>query len=404
MLAVDQLDPRIGEGGPCIGGDRREARIDLDECVEDHGRGGEPGEGLVVGGDHVPRSPGRARIGEHVRERGLVGVPVPALLDVGGAELPVALRIVDPGEQPVALLVAADVQEDLDDPVALLGQVVLPVVDLAVAPFPDAAVLELRRDLLAIEDLGMDADDQHLLVVGAVEDPDVTALRQPLLVAPEVIVVEILARGNLEAVDLDALRVDAAHHVLDRAVLAGGVHCLEADEHAIVVLRREPRLVLGEELDALLEDRTRFGLADAAGRRAGVEVAREPDLAARLHAELVDEAADSPRSDLGHRCFPCTAQAAAGAGAATAGAAVAARRRTMNLRTSSITSMVEAPAMHTAHCSTVRSTVSSTRWSGPNDVARKIVSTDRPAIRRRTGFSTSSLLNSVREAFAVSSA
>ena len=68
----------------------------------------------------------------------------------------------------------------------------------------------------------------------------------------------------------------------------------------------------------------------------------------------------------------------------------------MNLRTSSITRIVAAPAMQTAHCSTVRSVVSSSRWSGPNEVARKIVSTDRPAIRRRTGFSMSSLLNSVR--------
>ena len=40
----------------------------------------------------------------------------------------------------------------------------------------------------------MDADDEDLLVVGAVEDPDVAALRQPPRVAPQVVVVELLGR------------------------------------------------------------------------------------------------------------------------------------------------------------------------------------------------------------------
>ena len=35
---------------------------------------------------------------------------------------------------------------------------------------------------------------------------------------------------------MDALRIERAHHVLDRAVLAPGVHCLEDDQQGFVLL------------------------------------------------------------------------------------------------------------------------------------------------------------------------
>ena len=63
---------------------------------------------------------------------------------------------------------------------------------------------------------------------------------QLLRVAPEVVVVELLRRGDLEAADLDALGVHAAHHVADRAVLARGVHRLEDHDDPVGVLGREP--------------------------------------------------------------------------------------------------------------------------------------------------------------------
>ena len=62
--------------------------------------------------------------------------------------------------------------------------------------------------------------------------------------------VEILAARRLERVDLAALRVDAGHDVLDRAVLAGRVHRLEDGQHRPAVLRVEHVLQLGERLDA----------------------------------------------------------------------------------------------------------------------------------------------------------
>ena len=65
--------------------------------------------------------------------------------------------------------------------------------------------------------------------------------------------------------------------------------------------------------------------------------------------------------------------------------------------------MIKAPAtMQIAHCSTLSSTVSSTRWSGPNVVARKIVSSDSADVLSRMLFSRSSLLKTVRSSSDVS--
>ena len=126
----------------------------------------------------------------------------------------------------------------------------------------------------------MDPDDQDFLVVGAVEDADVAALGQLLLVAPQVVVVEVGAGRDLEAADLDALRVDAAHDVADRAVLAGRVHRLEDHHHAVGVLGGQAHLVLGQILDALGEDGLGLLRVDLAGP-GRVEVAFQPDASCR---------------------------------------------------------------------------------------------------------------------------
>ena len=99
----------------------------------------------------------------------------------------------------------------------------------------------------------MDTYNQHLLVVRAVEDADLTPRRNPGCVAPQEVVVELLRGGDFEAVHDDTLWVDATHHVADRAVLARGVECLQHDQEAVGVLGCESVLVLGEELDPVPE-------------------------------------------------------------------------------------------------------------------------------------------------------
>ena len=80
--------------------------------------------------------------------------------------------------------------------------------------------------------------------MGAVEDPDLPTGGQPLGVAPQKVMVELLRRRHLETMHGDALRVHATHHVTDRPVLTRRVERLQDDQHAVGVLRREPGLIL----------------------------------------------------------------------------------------------------------------------------------------------------------------
>ena len=233
--------------------ERRVLRVDVDQRLSDHGAGTDPRKPLAVGRDHIPGRPPGAGVTQHLRERLLVGIPGPALLHIVGRELPVVLGEVDAPQEADALLLLREVEEDLHDPKAVPGEIPLPVVDRFVPAFPDVVLARLGRELLAHEVLGMHTDDQHLLVVGPVEDGDLAPRRQPFLVAAKEVLIELPRGWDLEALDPHTLGVDATHHMPNRPVLACGVECLEHHEDAVRVLRREPRLVLRKQLDAVLQ-------------------------------------------------------------------------------------------------------------------------------------------------------
>ena len=65
--------------------------------------------------------------------------------------------------------------------------------------------------------------------------------------------VEFFRRRSAERDDLDALRVDARHDVLDRGILAGRVHRLEHDQKRVSVTRPQQLLGVGKGLLALCE-------------------------------------------------------------------------------------------------------------------------------------------------------
>ena len=83
----------------------------------------------------------------------------------------------------------------------------------------------------------MHAHDQHLLIVGAVEDADPAPLRKARVVRHRKSCSQFLGARMLEAEHLAALRVDAGHDVLDGAVLAGRIHGLEDQQHRVAVGR-----------------------------------------------------------------------------------------------------------------------------------------------------------------------
>ena len=105
----------------------------------------------------------------------------------------------------------------------------------------------------------MHAGDQHLLVIGAVEDADPPAFRQIARGAPQKIVLQFDGAGMLEAEDLAALRVDPGHHMPDGAVLSRRIHRLENQQDRIAVgcvvkllLRAQLRNVLLQQFLILL--------------------------------------------------------------------------------------------------------------------------------------------------------
>src|ERR1051325_3309638 len=82
----------------------------------------------------------------------------------------------------------------------------------------------------------MDAHDERFFVVAAVKDADASALGEMFGAAPQEIVVQLFGGGRLERCDFTTLRIDARHHVLDRAVLAGGIHRLKNNQYGPAVL------------------------------------------------------------------------------------------------------------------------------------------------------------------------
>lgn len=95
----------------------------------------------------------------------------------------------------------------------------------------------------------MYAGDDHLFVIGAIEDADPATLGQAAGGAPEKIVVQLFRTRLLEAEDLAAFRVDAGHDVPDSPVFSAGIHALKDQQERITVGRRVKALQCAQVLD-----------------------------------------------------------------------------------------------------------------------------------------------------------
>ena len=118
----------------------------------------------------------------------------------------------------------------------------------------------------------MHPHDEHVLVVAAVEDPDLAVRRRVAVHPPQVVVGQLLlASGALKLATLHALGVDVPEHVADGAVLAAGVHRLEHHEQLVAAVGVQEVL----ELLQAASHRTSGGPA-APAVLAAVEVAGVP--------------------------------------------------------------------------------------------------------------------------------
>ena len=81
----------------------------------------------------------------------------------------------------------------------------------------------------------MHANDEHLLIVGTVENADPPAFGKPASCAPEKIMFQLVGARLLETPNLATFGIDSGHDVLDGAVLAGSVHSLKNQQQRIAV-------------------------------------------------------------------------------------------------------------------------------------------------------------------------
>src|SRR5262245_21214434 len=133
--------------------------------------------------------------------------------------------------------------------------------------------------------------DQALFVVRPIEDADAAAFREQPRRPPEKVVIELFGRRRLERVDLTALRIDAGHHVTDRAVLAGRVDALKDQQHAPLVLRVELLLERGQPRGQVLEDLPCPLFVRVLERRPRLAVF-EPELPAVPNQKWIDDGAN----------------------------------------------------------------------------------------------------------------
>ncbi len=98
--------------------------------------------------------------------------------------------------------------------------------------------------------------------------------------------VEFLLGGHLEARHLAALGIHPAHHVLDGAILAAGIHCLEDNEQGMLPFRPEHLLQLLEPLSITFEFGFGFAFARIAASVRGIKV-REVRLRVGRDKELL---------------------------------------------------------------------------------------------------------------------
>src|SRR5436190_15606562 len=153
---------------------------------------------------------------------------------------------------------------------AVLCEMVFPISDMLETLFPDVLIVQrLVRQLLKLQYLRMHADDQHFFVMRTIEDADLSAFRQIFLAAPKKIVIKLLRRWLLERHDLTTLRINAAHHVLDRPVFTGRVHRLKEHKQRVLILRIQDILQLSQPLNISPKIFYRFGFLGIIAREIG---------------------------------------------------------------------------------------------------------------------------------------
>src|SRR6185312_142162 len=224
---------------------------------------------LAVAADDLPRRVRRVGLVEHLLGGVDVFVPVLAVAPVLGADLPALVGIVLALLETPLLLVLGDGQEHLHQDHAVVDELALELVDLAVGALPRLLLAELLHAL-----------DEHAPVPGAIEDSPAAVLGHARPEAPQVVVLLLLVRRRADGVDVIAARVELLGHALDGAALARGVPAFEGEDDGPLAFAR---LELGlQDLELQLGERALVRLL-VGHLRVVVELVQDPH-EAMLHS------------------------------------------------------------------------------------------------------------------------
>ena len=120
------------------------------------------------------------------------------------------------------MLIFADVEVELENDSGRIRQQSLESVDVLITRAPDLLWHEF-----------MDSHHQHILIMRAVEDFDVSCRGCLGVYAPEEIVGEFFFRRDFKRSYRAALRVQRTRHLADRTIFPAGIASLQDDEYAL---------------------------------------------------------------------------------------------------------------------------------------------------------------------------
>ena len=171
---------------------------------------------LVVGGDHVPRVRHCRGVAEHFLDGALVLRPARPVAQVLRRQLPALEGVIEARAEALELLLRGDVEKNLNQADAVVGEQPLEVVDLGVG----AAPLRFAGEAL-------DALHQDPAIPRAVEHHQLPGVGQAAPEAVQVGMPPLLGTGRSDRPHLEAARIERPPQAADDAALAGGVPALE---------------------------------------------------------------------------------------------------------------------------------------------------------------------------------
>src|ERR1700719_4033102 len=106
-------------------------------------------------------------------------------------------------------------QKELEHRDAVAREVALESIDIFEAFLPDMFRYKFVGQFFVLQNLRVDTDNQHLFIIGAVENTDLSSTGQAAHGSPQEIVLYFFGCRRFERPDIYALRIYTGHYVFD---------------------------------------------------------------------------------------------------------------------------------------------------------------------------------------------